>query len=283
MLGSNPLKTLTAPSFFALATIASRLVSKMKPLASASFFAFNKAALDSAAEPFVVSTKLPRRRNNRARVHGSIFVRTSSGNGSWRVRSHPLTRASCYLCARQALFPTDFHLCVLVATTFCYRLNSLVLLRQFLSSSQFIVGLCHQVLGAHVRDSGNFVLQPANQLFLAQHVLESRRQTIERKWHRFQTSWGVAGSVVYPLFRVRRLQAESFVEVIEILEIFRHIADKPVRADQPFEKTLDQIRALLEYPSGRSDNPLGTSIGILVFWHHENVAALFLERFRHPA
>src|SRR6266508_3373485 len=115
MLGSNPLKTLTAPSCFALATIASRLVSKMKPLASASFFAFNKAALDSAAEPFVV------------------------------------------------------------ATTFCYRLNSLVLLRQFPPSPQFLVGLCDQVLGAHVRDSGNFVLQPTNQLFLAQHVLESRR------------------------------------------------------------------------------------------------------------
>src|SRR6266542_3310929 len=46
----------------------------MKPLASASFFAFNKAALDSAAEPFVVSTKLPRRKNNRTRVHGSIFI-----------------------------------------------------------------------------------------------------------------------------------------------------------------------------------------------------------------
>jgi hypothetical protein len=37
----------------------------------------------------------------------------------------------------------------LIATTFCYRVNALVFLRQFHSSSQFPVGLGDQVLGAN--------------------------------------------------------------------------------------------------------------------------------------
>src|SRR5262245_22688348 len=52
--------------------IASRLVSKMKPLASASFLAFNAAAPDSAADPFVANKKNPKRENHSARIIGHL-------------------------------------------------------------------------------------------------------------------------------------------------------------------------------------------------------------------
>src|SRR5439155_103754 len=70
--------------------------------------------------------------------------------------------------------------------------------------------------------------------------------------------------------------------MVDIFIILRHVAHKPIRTDQPLEKTLDQVGPLFKYASGRGNDSFGPSIGILIRGRDEHVAAFLLEALRIP-
>src|SRR5215510_3523103 len=71
--------------------------------------------------------------------------------------------------------------------------------------------------------------------------------------------------------------------MVEVFEILRHVAHKPVRANQPFEKALHQVGPFLEYFPGGGNDPLRPPVWIRIFGHDQHIAAFFFERFHQNA
>src|SRR5262245_37657927 len=172
---------------------------------------------------------------------------------------------------------------VSVAPTLRHGLHALILSVQFLAASQFPVGVFRQVLGANVLDRRDLVLEAADKFLFAQHVFESRGQAIDRERHRLQIVRRVAIGIMNSLFRIGSLYPQPFVELVDVLEILRHVAYEPVRSNEPFEKVLDQIGALFKYASGGGDNTLRPSVRVCLLRHNQDIAAFFLQVFRYHA